>query len=80
MEVATMITVTRLNGSRVTVNALLIEMIEETPNTVISLTTGNKIVVQEDVVTVINHIQAYLGKIGFVQGVQAIVKSQDTEG
>lgn len=75
-----MITVTRLNGSRVTVNALLIEMIEETPNTVISLTTGNKIVVQEDVVTVINHIQAYLGKIGFVQGVQAIVKSQDTEG
>lgn len=75
-----MITVTRLNGSRVTVNALLIEMIEETPNTVISLVTGNKIVVQEDVVTVINHIQAYLGKIGFVQGVQAIVKSQDTEG
>jgi len=75
-----MITVTRLNGTKVTVNSLLIEMIEEIPNTVICLTTGNKIVVQEDVATVINLIQAYLGKIGAVQSVQATVKRQDSEG
>lgn len=72
-----MITVTRLNGSRVTVNALLIETIEEIPDTVICLTTGNKIIVQEGVPAVIEKIQAYLSKIGFIQ---ATVKSHDSEG
>jgi flagellar protein FlbD len=42
-----MITVTRLNGTRVTINAWLIETIEETPDTVITLTTGKKFVVRE---------------------------------
>jgi len=75
-----MISVTRLNGSKVTVNALLIEMIEEIPNTVICLTTGNKLVVREDIATVTNHIQAYLGKIGVVPAVKTTVSSQDSEG
>lgn len=72
-----MITVTRLNGSRVTINALLIETVEEIPDTVICLTTGNKIVVREDVVTVISLIQDFFSKIGVVQ---ATVKSHDSEG
>ena len=42
-----MIDVTRLNGTELTVNCDLIEMIEETPDTVITFTTGSKIIVRE---------------------------------
>ena len=42
-----MIDVTRLNGKELTINAELIESVEETPDTVIALTTGKKIIVKE---------------------------------
>ncbi len=42
-----MIDVTRLNDKILTVNCDLIEFIEETPDTVITFTTGTKIVVRE---------------------------------
>ena len=42
-----MIAVTRLNGSKFYINALLIETIEETPDTFITLTTGKKTLVLE---------------------------------
>lgn len=42
-----MIEVTRLNGSKIMVNAELIEFVEETPDTVISLVDGKKIIVKE---------------------------------
>ena len=42
-----MIEVTRLNGTTVLINAELIELVEETPDTVISLTTGRKLIVKE---------------------------------
>jgi len=41
------IEVTRLNGKKLTVNAELIERVEELPDTVITFTTGNKIIVKE---------------------------------
>lgn len=72
-----MITVTRLNGSQLTVNALLIETVEATPDTVISLTTGNRYVVKEDLETVLASIQDYMRSIG---AVKATVKSHDWEG
>ena len=43
----TMIEVTRLNGTQILVNADLIELVEETPDTVITFTTGRKIIVKE---------------------------------
>lgn len=43
-----MIEVTRLNGVRFSVNCDLIETIEETPDTVITLTNGKKFVVSEN--------------------------------
>jgi flagellar protein FlbD len=46
-EEAKMIEVTRLNGTKVTINAELIEKVEEAPDTVISLTSGNKLIVKE---------------------------------
>jgi flagellar protein FlbD len=43
-----MIEVTRLNGVKFSVNCDLIEIVEETPDTVITLTNGKKFVVSEN--------------------------------
>ncbi len=42
-----MIEVTRLNETRLTVNADMIERVEESPDTVITLNSGTKIIVKE---------------------------------
>lgn len=42
-----MIELTRYNDSKFSLNAEIIEMVEETPDTVITLTTGKKIIVKE---------------------------------
>ena len=42
-----MIEVTKLNGVKILVNPHLFEIVEETPDTVITLTTGKKIIVKE---------------------------------
>jgi len=42
-----MIELTKLNDTKFTVNAEIIELVEETPNTVVTLTTGKKMIVKE---------------------------------
>lgn len=42
-----MITLTRLNGDRFVVNAELIRTVEERPDTTITLTTGDHLIVRE---------------------------------
>ena len=42
-----MIEVTKFNNEKLVINADLIESVEETPDTVISLSTGRKIIVKE---------------------------------
>ena len=54
-----MIEVTRLNGKGLTINSDLIEMIEETPDTVITLTKGKKIIVKESRQMVKNLVKLY---------------------
>ncbi|MCS7235342.1 MAG: flagellar FlbD family protein [Armatimonadota bacterium] len=54
-----MIKVTRLNGTETVINADLIESVEATPDTVISLTTGHKYVVHESVDEVVARVVAY---------------------
>lgn len=56
-----MIKVTRLRSLEpdLVVNAELIETVEATPNTVITLTTGHKIIVQESPDQVIQLVVAY---------------------
>lgn len=54
-----MINVTKLNGSRLVINADLIEFIESTPDTLLSLTTGRKLMVKEDMETVVQRIVDY---------------------
>ena len=54
-----MITVTRLNNTSIVVNPDLIVFIEETPDTIITLSNGEKIVVQETVGEVIKRVLDY---------------------
>ena len=42
-----MIEVTKLGGQKILVNPDLLEIVEETPDTVVTLTTGQKIMVKE---------------------------------
>jgi flagellar protein FlbD len=54
-----MINVTKMNNVSVTINDDLIEIIEETPDTVITLTTGKKILVKESRQEIINLVKCY---------------------
>ncbi|MEW6723379.1 MAG: flagellar FlbD family protein [Bacillota bacterium] len=59
-----MIKVTRFNGSEITVNSDLIEFIEETPDTVITLLNGKKLVIRESADEVIDRIVAFRQRSG----------------
>ena len=54
-----MIRVTRLNSTEFVLNAELIETVEATPDTVITLTTEHKYVVRESVDDIIERVVAY---------------------
>ena len=58
-----MIDLTRFNGTCFTVNCDLIETIEETPDTVVTLTTGKKIIVKESRQQIKNLVLSYKRKI-----------------
>lgn len=59
-----MIKVTRLDGAEFVVNSDLILFVESTPDTVIRLTTGERILVREAVDEVIERIVAFTKEIG----------------
>ena len=54
-----MIEVTKMNGQKILVNLALIEVIEETPDTVISFSTGRKIIVKESRQELKNLVELY---------------------
>lgn len=54
-----MIELTKLNDKKLTVNADIIEFVEETPDTVVTLTTGHKIIVKETRQEVTNLVKLY---------------------
>jgi flagellar protein FlbD len=58
-----MIHLTRLNQVPVVVNADLIEHIETTPDTVIALTTGQKILVRESADEIIERVVGFRRRI-----------------
>lgn len=64
-----MIELTKLNDKKVVINCELIEHMEANPDTVISLTTGNKFVVKETIEDTIEKIIEYKKKI-FVENWQ----------
>ncbi|OAB41341.1 flagellar FlbD family protein [Paenibacillus glacialis] len=71
-----MISVTRINGSQMWLNALLIEMVEETPDTYITLVTGKRLIVLEKAAEVISLVKQYSQEIGLNN---ATIKVQQTE-
>ncbi len=54
-----MIKVTRLNHKTFTINSELIELIEEIPDTLITMTTGRKILVEESEDDIVEKIVEY---------------------
>ena len=54
-----MVEVTKLNGNKVLINPDLLELVEETPDTVLSFTTGLKIIVKESRQEVKNLVKSY---------------------
>ena len=57
-----MVKLTKINGQEFYVNSDLMEFIESTPDTIISLTTGKKVIVKEAAADVIEKIIVYKGK------------------
>ena len=58
-----MIAVTKLNGEHFMVNAELVELVESTPDTIVSLTTGKKYMVRETVDEIVDRIIQYRRQI-----------------
>ncbi|MBS7338956.1 MAG: flagellar FlbD family protein [Suilimivivens sp.] len=54
-----MIELTRINGTKVLVNPDLMELVEETPDTVVAFTTGRKIIVKESRQEIKNLVKSY---------------------
>lgn len=58
-----MILITKLSGKEQIINCELIETIEATPDTTITMTTGHKIIVKESIDDVIDKVIDYKRKI-----------------
>lgn len=58
-----MVKVTRLAGDQIYINADLIEFVESTPDTMVTLTTGRKFIIKESVEFVVEGVIDYRRKI-----------------
>ncbi len=58
-----MITLTRLNGKMVVVNAELIKLVESTPDTLVTLTSGDHLLVSQSVEEVVERAVEYARRI-----------------
>lgn len=58
-----MVIVTKLNGARVAVNSDLIQRVEATPDTVITLVDGTKMLVVQSVDTVIDLVRDFRASV-----------------
>jgi len=58
-----MITITKLNGAKLTINCELILTIEETPDTTITMTTGDKYIARESIEEISQKVVVYKQKI-----------------
>ena len=64
-----MITVTRLNKRVIVLNAELIKMIEATPDTIITLVSGDTIIVRESVDEAVTRALGHAAQARTLQGV-----------
>ena len=61
-----MIEITKLNGVKTLINPDLIELVESTPDTIITLTTGRKIIVKESRQEINNLVKSYRKEISAI--------------
>ena len=61
-----MVTVTRMNGEVFVLNALMVERVEATPDTVITLLSGKKFVVRETATELVAMVTAYYQRVGLL--------------
>lgn len=54
-----MINVTKLNGQQFTINEDFIETVEETPDTVVTMSTGRKFIIKESRQEVLNLVKLF---------------------
>ncbi len=71
-----MIAVTRLGGAELVINADLIVTVEKTPDTVITLTTGDRIMVRESVEEVVARAATFRYRVLQGPGVRADARDQ----
>ena len=72
-----MITLTRLSGSQFALNSDLIERIDSTPDTVITLVDGTKYVVAETLADVIAIVRAHRAEVLVLSGYINVGQTQD---
>ncbi|HSI66881.1 MAG TPA: flagellar FlbD family protein [Planococcus sp. (in: firmicutes)] len=65
-----MILLTKLNQTPFTINAVYIERVEATPDTVVTLVSGKKIHVLEPVAEVMDKVTAYYQQISILPTIQ----------
>lgn len=70
-----MIALTRLNGTRFAVNSDLIERIDASPDTVITLVDGTKYLVAEPLDEVIEAIRAFRASVVAASGLDPVVSN-----
>jgi flagellar protein FlbD len=63
-----MIILTRLHGTSVAVNCDLIERVEATPETVLTLVDGSRYVVRESVAEVVDKVRAFRASVVLLAG------------
>lgn len=66
-----MIFLTRFDGTEVVVNSDLVVTVEKTPDTVVTLTTGDRIMVKESIEEVVARAAAYRHRVLQGPGVRA---------
>jgi flagellar protein FlbD len=73
-----MIPVTKFNRSTVYINATLVETVESTPDTLITLVNGKKLIVRETVEEVLKRVEEYYRRVGLI-AVQVQQNAEETD-
>lgn len=68
---------TRINGKTYFLNAIFIESIEETPDTIITMTNGKKFIVMETAEEVVAASQTFLRGIGLIASANPAEKADE---
>lgn len=72
-----MITLTRFDGTQFVLNSDIILYVEATPDTIITLTTGDKLMIKETVEEVINSVIDFKQKV--FTGAFELKREEDTD-